>query len=486
MTVNRPAVPELLPAHRTTARRTSTAASSNSRHDVAEPTPNLREEDDDLDRANAMECEDPTTTDFHSFQNFTDGDDNMLSSLRKRYEATEPAAMRPNDRLHARGFHDGDMDGLHTRPCPDRGRGKAEHDSIPDMNPDDPEDKDEVAKEMKESILWRRCLSCLGSLQPSQDDVFSQKLLGSIGYFQTRTTISEIYYPPRVTVEIVKSKNEFLTPGLAFDITVDDPDDGQPWDFNVEAKREKAREILRKQKPYLLIGSPMCTAFCFWQRLNAARWGNTAEAQAARTKAVKHMEFAASLYFEQLQAGRYFLHEHPRYASSWGLSTMEELMKIPGVELTHGDQCQYGARVARGPLKGRPVKKPSGFLSNSRCLSRALSRTCSGTKGACSRGGQHAQCSGRIAREAAIYLRELCQAVIKGIVEQLKEDRLLKSGCFGVQVPDDEEEIESLCQEASTGYSGKFKDDITGQVLLDELVLEARRVELDFFNKKGV
>ena len=110
------------------------------------------------------------------------------------------------------------------------------------------------------------------------------------------------------------------------------------------------------------------------------------------------MEFAASLYFEQLQAGRYFLHEHPRYASSWGLSTMEELMKIPGVELTHGDQCQYGARVARGPFKGRPVKKPSGFLSNSRCLSRALSQTCSGTNGACSRGGQHAQCCGRIAR----------------------------------------------------------------------------------------
>ena len=71
-------------------------------------------------------------------------------------------------------------------------------------------------------------------------------------------------------------------------------------------------------------------------------------------------------------------------------------------------------------------------------------------------------------------------------MQQLKEDRLLKNGCFGVQVPDDEEEIETLCQEASHGYSGKFKDDISGQVLRDELVREARRVELDFFNKKGV
>ena len=165
---------------------------------------------------------------------------------------------------------------------------------------------------------------------------------------------------------------------------------------------------------------------------------------------------------------------------------MEELMKITGVVLTHGDQCEYGAQVAHGPLKGCPVKKPIGFLSNSKSVSSVLSRTCSGTGGAWSRGGRHAHCTGRIAKEAAIYPRGLCQAVIRGIVEQLKQDRFLKSGCFGVQVPDDEEEIESLCQEASQGYSGKFKDDITGQVLRDELVREARRVELDFFNKKGV
>ena len=97
---------------------------------------------------------------------------------------------------------------------------------------------------------------------------------------------------------------------------MNDPDDGQPWDFNVRAKREKAREILRKQRPYLVIGSPMCTAFSSWQHLNNARLGNTAAAQAAKAKATEHMNFAASLYLQQIQAGRYFLHEHPRNASS--------------------------------------------------------------------------------------------------------------------------------------------------------------------------
>ena len=518
------------PAPRTAARRTSTAAASSSRADDAEPTPHPREEENSADGAmedadgDAMECEDPTP-----FQNFTDGDDNMLSSLgattaRARNMASSTKAMDMGHQIRAKiprrngeslrnnvqtanvmsaqsasgeqARRNGERicignKGLTVNEMPGGSVATANNASVMNEMPGGSVDQNEseteqTDREMKESILWKRCLSCLGSLQPDQGDVFSQKLLGSIGYFQAKTVISEIYSPPRVTAEVARSKNEFLTPGLAFDITVNDPDDGQPWDFNVRAKREKAREILRKQRPYLIIGSPMCTAFSSWQYLNEARLGHSEKARKAKRNAIEHMKFAASLYLEQLQAGRYFLHEHPKSASSWSLPFMKELMKIPGVTLTHGDQCQYGAKVVRGPLKGRPVKKPSGFLSNSKCLSHTLSRTCSGTGGACSLGGQHAQCSGIIAKDAAVYPRGLCQAVIKGIVEQLKEDKLVKAGCFGVQVADDEEEIESLCQSALSGYSGKFKDDISGQTLRDELVHEARRVELDFFSKKGV
>ena len=129
---------------------------------------------------------------------------------------------------------------------------------------------------------------------------------------------------------------------------MNDPDDGQPWDFNVRAKREKAREILRKQRPYLFIGSPMCTAFCSWQHFNDARLGHIPAAIAAKVNAIQHMNFAVSRYVEQIQAGRYFLHEHPRSASSWKLPAMEELMNIPGVALTHGDQCQMERRSLMG------------------------------------------------------------------------------------------------------------------------------------------
>ena len=137
-------------------------------------------------------------------------------------------------------------------------------------------------------------------------------------------------------------------------------------------------------------------------------------------------------------------------------------MRIPGVTVTYGDQCQYAAQVAHGPPKGCPIKKTTGFLSNSKSLANALSKTCTGTGGVCSRGGRHVHSSRWIAKEADIYVRGLCQAVIRGIVEQLREDRFLKSGCFGVQVPDDEEEIEAFCQDAAQGYSRNFKDDVIG------------------------
>ena len=32
------------------------------------------------------------------------------------------------------------------------------------------------------------------------------------------------------------------------------------------------------------------------------------------------------LYREQLEDGHYFLHEHPRYATSWQLKPMQDLM----------------------------------------------------------------------------------------------------------------------------------------------------------------
>ena len=221
--------------------------------------------------------------------------------------------------------------------------------------------------------------------------------------------------------------------GLALDLTVVD-DDGPPWDFSEEAKRQKAIRLVREQRPYMLIGSPSCKDFSTWQALNMSKSKDPQAMLRAKTASIVHLDFVASLYEEQADGGRYFLHEHPLNATSWEVPSISRVLRRGDVERVHGDQCQYGASVRHGPLKGSPVKKPTGFMTNAPRVARALETRCTGVDGSCSRvgGGSHVLCSSRVAREAALYPRELCRAVLKGIRDQLREDGALKDGCCGV------------------------------------------------------
>ena len=80
--------------------------------------------------------------------------------------------------------------------------------------------------------------------------------------------VAEIFSPPRVTSYLSKYPNEYLVPGFALDLTCMDPHDNMPWDFDRKDKRERALAMVRRDKPLFLVGSPACTAWCTWQRLN--------------------------------------------------------------------------------------------------------------------------------------------------------------------------------------------------------------------------
>ena len=61
-----------------------------------------------------------------------------------------------------------------------------------------------------------------------------------------------------------------------------------------------------------------------------------------RVQARVHLEFVALLYREQVEGGRYFLHEHPRLATSWREDCIKAVSELPGVETITADQCQFG------------------------------------------------------------------------------------------------------------------------------------------------
>ena len=134
---------------------------------------------------------------------------------------------------------------------------------------------------------------------------------------------------------------------------------------------------------------------------------------------------------------------------------MKQLESLPQVGIVRADQCQYGAEAQRGPQKGQPVKKPTGFISNSCELLKALSRRCAGQGNRCSRpgGGGHATCSGNVCKDAAIYLRELCRAVLRGFSAQLKADGRIIEGCYGIQLPDEDSNAGKSKYGPDQGYS---------------------------------
>ena len=307
-----------------------------------------------------------------------------------------------------------------------------------------------------------------------------------------RNIVSEIYSPPRVTQAIKMLPDLGLIAGFAFDVTTVN-EQGETWDFDIEAKRQEAMHIVETQKPMMLIGSPMCIPFSILQAMDDHK-RDPEEIKAIMDKAKMHMAFVCELYKIQARNGRYFLHEHPATATSWVLPCIKEVLHMDGVDVVHGDQCQYGQRNKQGD----PLKKGTKWMSNAMEVLRALKKRCRGQGGACTMGGNHGQCMGQAAKDAAIYPFKLCKAILEGIRNQLRLDRKMVAGVHGMQsdVEADlimQEQCESwfnmkIEEEINAVYPGEeqFKDAITGQPLIPELVKAARAKELEYFASKGV
>ena len=149
--------------------------------------------------------------------------------------------------------------------------------------------------------------------------------------------VSEIYSPPRVTAATKLLPELRPFPGFALDLTTADVN-GALWDFASKVMRDRAMKKVREERSQLLIGSPICTAFSTRQRINnLIRCPVTVAAE--KKRAVELLEFCMELYREQMRHGRYFLHEHPAYASSWQEEAVQKIIGEEGVVLATCDQC---------------------------------------------------------------------------------------------------------------------------------------------------
>ena len=104
--------------------------------------------------------------------------------------------------------------------------------------------------------------------------------------------VSEVFSPPRCT-EARACRRFGLTPGLAMELVTG-------WDFNFESDRQKCWRHVTREKPYLLVGAPDCSAFSQLKFLNP----NTEAYREKLKEGIRHLEFLCKLYEYQRTHGR--------------------------------------------------------------------------------------------------------------------------------------------------------------------------------------
>ena len=174
-------------------------------------------------------------------------------------------------------------------------------------------------------------------IEGNVDEPVGKKQKAYISNMECNTDISEIYSPPRITTV---ARRYGLRAGCSLDITTFDVD-GRPWDFDDVEMRNRAIRKIVQEKPYVVITSPMCTDLSIMMNTN---WGKLGQTEKGRrlSRARMHLRFACTLHLIQHKAGRYFIHEHPRTASSWREPCVTNVVRTTGTVFTHLDQCMYG------------------------------------------------------------------------------------------------------------------------------------------------
>ena len=75
--------------------------------------------------------------------------------------------------------------------------------------------------------------------------------------------LSELYSLPRVNAMAKMCPSYGILPGFALDLTTQDAD-SRNWNFDDPVMRKSTWNKIDNEKPLLIVGSPMCTAFSAW------------------------------------------------------------------------------------------------------------------------------------------------------------------------------------------------------------------------------
>ena len=92
----------------------------------------------------------------------------------------------------------------------------------------------------------------------------------------------------------------------------------------------------------MITGSPESTPFSTIQNLDMRTREGKEQVERAREEGTQHLEFCGKMYMLQVEAGRWFIHEHPLTATSWAMECMTKLRNCPVVYTAEAHMCAFG------------------------------------------------------------------------------------------------------------------------------------------------
>ena len=267
-----------------------------------------------------------------------------------------------------------------------------------------------------------------------------------------------------------KEQKSSLVAGGTYDVRVN-----PAIDLTRDSVRQQVRKDIEKEDPLILLGAPPCTVFSPMQNINQKH--HIGEAwEKKKQDGMDLLLFATQCYWDQIERGMFFLHEHPATASSWGLTALQELEAYPGVHVVTADMCRWGMRV-RDEVpedQGQPylVKKPTKWMTNCKPLAELLSLRCDGTH-------SHVRLEGgTLTKRAASYPISLVRDILKVVVKikQLAKTANYPKDPAHVMIPESLQESEHCVQIAYTQNTLQAYDTRTPRAIPWDSVVVRRTI----------
>ncbi|CAL1166460.1 unnamed protein product [Cladocopium goreaui] len=211
--------------------------------------------------------------------------------------------------------------------------------------------------------------------------------------------VSEVFTAVQRIIKEAKKKGHSVGSALSLETG---------WNFLNRLDQKACKQVIAKEKPYLLVLAFPCGPWSALMRLNPAH-----DLAQKRAEGIQLIRFALELAEEQLKQGRHFLLENPLTAESWSVDELRQFLQRLECHQAIFDQCRFNLRGSSGLLH----KKATKIVTSSEAIADRLD----GKR--CTRDHPHEQVLGgsKITSAAGHYTKELAREIIKGIEEEFEK-----------------------------------------------------------------